>query len=161
MKTIECILIQVSIKNSKWLFACCYRLRSIHYKVLAEELVMAMDKISIFYDRYIVLGDFNESLDKKPVNMLMDIMDTVGASNIIHGPTCFKSPRGTLIDLVITPHKHSIKYHGHFDTGLSDFHHLIYVVLKSYTPKLLPCDITYRAYEGFNPENPFSCCKNI
>ncbi len=156
MKTIECIFIEVSITNSKWLFACCYRLPSIHYKVLKEELVKAMDNISIFYDRYMVLGDFNENLDKKPVNQLMDIMDTVGASNIIQGPTCFKSPSGTLIDLVITPNKRSIKSHCHFDTGLIDFHHLIYVVLKSYTPRLLPCGVTCMAYKGFIPENYIS-----
>ncbi len=103
-----------------------------------------------------VLCDFNENLDTKPVNQLIDITDTVCASYIIQGPTCFKPPRGTLIDLIITPNKQSIKSHGHFDTGLTDFHHLIYAVLKSFTRRLVPRKVTYRAYKGFNLENYLS-----
>ena len=47
-------------------------------------------------------------------------------SSLIHTPTCFKSASGRCIDLLITNCKHGCFNSKTFETGFSDFHHMVY-----------------------------------
>uniref|UniRef100_A0A7M5X3F0 Reverse transcriptase domain-containing protein n=1 Tax=Clytia hemisphaerica TaxID=252671 RepID=A0A7M5X3F0_9CNID len=74
-------------------------------------------------------------------------------SNVIKTKTCFKSEKGTCIDLILTNSKNLSKNSGTVETGLSDFHRLIYAVLKTKYTKLSPKIIKYRDYKNFNKNN--------
>ena len=51
-------------------------------------------------------------------------------SNLIRGPTCFKSANGSAIDLFLTTNKYLFQKTNSFETGISDHHHLIATVIK-------------------------------
>ncbi len=61
-------------------------------------------------------------------------MNTHAKHNIIKKPTCFENPDGTLVDVIVTSNKNRFLKSGSFNTGLSDFHHLIYGVLHTGFP---------------------------
>ena len=69
---------------------------------------------------------------------------------MINNNTCFKSHPGKCIDLVLTNKKYSFKNSGTFETGLSDFHHLIFTTLKIQYQKLPPTKITYRNLNNYS-----------
>ncbi len=73
-------------------------------------------------------------------------------SNIIKMPICFKTPVGTLLDVILTTNKYCYLSSGAFNTDLSDFHHLTYGVLRTGFPKSVPRQIKYRSYKTYNDE---------
>ena len=73
--------------------------------------------------------------------------------NHMKNKTCFKSEKGSCIDLILSNKKHSLQHTGTVDTGISDHHHLIYTMLKTTYTKLPPKKITYRVYKDFDREN--------
>jgi len=52
--------------------------------------------------------------------------------------------------LTLFSQKFSLQHTQTFDTGLSDFHHLISTELKSTYSKLPPRKVRYRSYKNFN-----------
>ena len=97
-----------------------------------------------------ILGDFNlEPTDPKISNFL-EINDM---TNIIKSKTCFKSKSGSCIDLILTNTPKNIKNKGTVETGLSDFHRLIFSMLKTKYTKLRPRIFKYRDYRNFHEEN--------
>ena len=69
---------------------------------------------------------------------------------MIRSPTCFKSPQGKCIDLMLTNSKHSFFGSQTFETGFSDFHHMIYTILKATYTMLPPKTIQCRDYSKFS-----------
>ena len=72
---------------------------------------------------------------------------------MIKTPTCFKSVHGRCIDLLLTNSKYSFKKSQSFETGFSDFHHMIYTILKTTYIKKEPKFIKYRNYEKFSHQD--------
>ena len=66
--------------------------------------------------------------------------------------TCFKSIRGTCIDLILTNRKSSFQLTNTLETGLSDFHHLIYTMFRCTYSKLPPVIQSFRNFKRFNVE---------
>ena len=73
-------------------------------------------------------------------------------ANVMKSKTCFKSKTGSCIDLIFTNTPKNVKNHGKVETGLSDFHRLIYSMLKTKYDKLPPKIIKYRDYSNFIEE---------
>jgi len=71
--------------------------------------------------------------------------------NHVNFNTCFKSAQGSKIDLILSNQKHSLQCTGCVDTGVSDFHQLVYTILKSTFTKLPPKRIVYRCFQNFVP----------
>ena len=69
---------------------------------------------------------------------LTSFMQSFNLFNLIKTNTCFKG-KGSCIDLILTNRKYCFKHSSTFETGLSDHHHLVYSMLK-----------TYRDYKNFN-----------
>ena len=98
-----------------------------------------------------MLGDLNMTLK---VKNLPHFTDTFSLDHLINEPTCFQGyPR--CIDLVITNRKSYLKNTCVTVTGISDFHELTAVSLKSQILKALPKIKTYRNYKTFD-ENRFN-----
>ena len=72
--------------------------------------------------------------------------------NIIKSNTCFKG-HGICIDLILSNSKYCFKYcfkySSAFETGLSDYHELIYPILKTTFKKEEPKLFKYRDYKKF------------
>ena len=98
----------------------------------------------------LVLGDFN--LDTSNA-ALSTFIENNGLYSMIKTATCFKSATGRCIDLMLTNRKHSFKGTQTFETGFSDFHHMIFTIMKLQYHKLPPKKIKYRDYRKFSEEN--------
>ena len=73
---------------------------------------------------------------------------------LIKTPTCFKSNRERCIDLINTNKQHSCFASQTVETSFSDFHNLVYTILKTTSVKLPPKKTKYRCHKRFS-ENKF------
>ena len=64
--------------------------------------------------------------------------------------TCWKSERGTCIDLILSNKTFSLQHTSTSEIGISDFHLLVYTMLKSTFVKLPSKRLLYRCYKRFN-----------
>ena len=62
--------------------------------------------------------------------------ETYHLIDIIKQPTCFKNPLNpSITDLFLINNANCFQKSSVFETGFSDFHKLIFIVMKSHTPK--------------------------
>ena len=73
--------------------------------------------------------------------------------SLIKTSTCFRSVNGRCIDLTLTNSKRSFQKSHSFETGFSDFHHMIYAILKTTHVKKEPKIIKYRSYKRFSNQD--------
>ena len=88
-------------------------------------------------------------LELRPAN---DTMDICGLTNMIKKPTCFKSPAGTLLDVILTASPKRVASVLNVDTAISDFHNLIAFSTKLHVPRTARTPIWYRSYKKFDEE---------
>ena len=70
--------------------------------------------------------------------------------NLVSQKTCFRNPENpSCIDLILINCSRSFQNTDVFETGLSDFHKLIFIILKQYYPKQKPKVVFYRRYKNF------------
>ena len=74
--------------------------------------------------------------------------------NIIKRKTCYKSQKGSCIDLIITSRQSLHQFSGVFETGISDHHLMVYTMLKSTYAKSEPKILRNFSYKDFTKE-PF------
>ena len=93
-----------------------------------HQVEKGLDMCSKFYERYMLLGDFNaEDSEPCPSQFLFEM----NAKNVVKEPTCYKSlSNQSCIDLVITNSSSSFRNIKAISTGLSDFHKMVITVLK-------------------------------
>ena len=64
-------------------------------------------------------------------------------------PTCFKNVNNpSIVDLILTTRNKGFYHTDVLETGLSDFHKLVFTILKSSYIKLKRKDITYRCFKS-------------
>ena len=104
------------------------------------------------------MGDLNidiSDITKDTCNYLSDLCDIFFLTNLINGKTCFKTQKGTSIDVLLTNRPRSFHKMGIFETGFSDHCKLIFSVFRSYFIRIPPKITEYRNYQNFN-ETVFS-----
>ena len=107
-----------------------------------------MDFYSQDYDNKVILADFN----LEPSNpSIVSFMNNQNLFNLVKSNTCFKG-EGSCIDLILTNRKYSFKNTCPFETGLGDYHHLIYFVMKTTLKSEEPKKFIYRDYSNFSSE---------
>ena len=87
-----------------------------------------------------------------------DLKDTYNLPNLVKSATCFKSSKGTLLDVLLTTKPKSFQKTFVCETGLSDHHELVATIFRSTFMKLPSKIIKYRSYKNFD-ENKF--CRNL
>ena len=80
----------------------------------------------------------------------MTTIDTFNLTNVVKTPTCFKTTRGILLDVLLTKKPISSQKTSVCKTGLSDCHKMIFEIFRSIFIRLPPKIIKYRNYKGFN-----------
>uniref|UniRef100_A0A7M5XFX2 Endonuclease/exonuclease/phosphatase domain-containing protein n=1 Tax=Clytia hemisphaerica TaxID=252671 RepID=A0A7M5XFX2_9CNID len=141
--------LEIRLRKDKLLVFNIYRPDRINIDLFFNTLSDAIHFYEVDYHNIIVIGDFNLDPTDPKVARFLELNDM---SNVMKSKTCFKSERGTCIDLILTNSKNSIKNTGIVETGLSDYHRLIYAMLKLKYTKLPPTIIKYRKYKNFNED---------
>ena len=142
---IQAIPIEINLRKSKWLILSIYRPPRTELSIFLENITKILDIYN--YDNILILGDFNiEAHDKR--------MDSFINSHSLYSmnkdATCFKSPNGTCIDLLLTNRKYSFFNTKTFETGMSDYHKMIFTMFKTKHVKLPPKYIRYRCYKNYS-----------
>ena len=99
------------------------------------------------YENLLLMGDFN--LQPSEV-ILTDFMENYELYSLVKVKTCFKSTQGSCIDLILTNTSSFFQKTDVFETGLSDFHLLVYTLFKSSYVRQPPKRIVYRNYSHFD-----------
>ena len=115
-----------------------------------EAICPTTNEYSAHYEHIVIFGDFNMSVENSHFQNLMQIYDL---SPLIKEPTCFQSHNPTCIHNLLTNQKAIFKLSRLFETGLSDHHKLISVVMKSGVFRGPPRKKVYRSYKKFDLEH--------
>ena len=100
-----------------------------------------------------IIGDLNINMScPSDADDLKDVMDMHGLHDLVQEPTCFKGKTPSLIDLVLTC-KRVVSTTINFDTGLSDFHNMVFFETKIHVALSQENVITYRSYKKVYDEN--------
>ena len=153
---IESICLELTLANRKWCICFIYRPPSFEKEISITEMTKYINQMNEKYENILIAGDLNIDLmnpNKTTENYFSDFIDTFDLRNIITQPTCYKSERGTLLDLILTNKPRSFQNTIVTETGLSDFHRLVSTMFKSTFEKLPPKELSYRSYKRFDKTN--------
>ena len=116
------------MRKKTWLLFGSYHSPGQSDEYFLHQVKKGLDMYSKFYERYILIGDFNAEESKPcPSQFLFEM----NAKNIVKEPTCYKSlSNPSCIGLVITNSSSSFQNTKTISTGLSDFHKMVITVLK-------------------------------
>ena len=91
---IEEIFVELNLRKKKWFLFGSYHLPSQSEEYFFHQVKKGLDMCSKFYERYMLIGDFNAE---------ESFLFEMNAKNIVKEPTCYKSlSNPSCIDLVIT-----------------------------------------------------------
>ena len=143
----QIVPVELNLRKQKWLIVSIYRPPRHDISQFISDLSKILDFYKPIYERVLVVGDFNsEPCDREIIEFINNHL----LYNHMHQKTCWKSSKGSCIDLILSNQKHSLQNTGTLETGLSDHHLLIYTMLKCKYYKLPPKTINYRSYKHFD-----------
>ena len=149
-KNMQVISIELHLKSSKWLLISIYRPEYVAPATFLCHLNKIIELHKKKSEKMIIIGDFN-MLETHPD--LKDFLEAHNLYNLIKGPTCFKSIQNpTAIDHILTNRKYSFIETQILETGLSDFHKMVFTCMKSTFVKLPAKKLSYRDYKNFDKD---------
>ena len=80
---------------------------------------------------------------------MLSLMNNENLINLVKGNTCFKG-KGSCIDLISTNRRYFFKHISSTETGLSDLHHLVSLMMKTTFEKEESKVLVYRDYKNFS-----------
>ena len=151
-KDYQVLFVELNLRKQKWLLFIIYRnpSSSINLDQYLQFLSDAFDMYSSTYDNILIAGDFNA--EPSSAN-LKTFLETHALYSHINENTCFKSEKGSCIDLILSNQKYSFQHSGTVETGISDYHSMIYTMFKAKFKKTEPKVIKYRDYKNFSLVN--------
>ena len=153
-KSTETICIELLMYKKKWCVIFTYRLSKCNKKVLFQELSKTVSSVS---DNILVAGDLNIDVSRSKRlndNHLSEMIDTFKITNLVKNPTCFKTARGTLLEVLLTNKLNSWQKTGVCEAGLSDCHKMVFASFRLTFIRLTCKIIKHGNYIGFD-ENIF------
>ena len=94
-----------------------------------------------------VIGDLNPEVN---LECMKHFCETYNLSSLIKVPTCYKNPeKPSSIDLLLTTRPKSFQNSSVVETGLSDFHKMAVIVMKTIFEKLKPRVSYFRNWNEF------------
>ena len=117
---------------------------------------MTLNKALNEYSNLLLAENLNINtlrLNSDSSNHLSDLNDAFSLSNLGTDSTCFKSNKGSVIDLMLTNKPKSFYKSHSFVTGLSDCHKLIENILRTSFQKFPPKFVIYRNQKNFHESN--------
>ena len=130
-KPIEAFFFELNLHKKKWLVCCSYNPNKSNISRHLDTLRKSLDLYSAHYENTILIGDFNVSIDDPHME---SFCESYRFKSLIKDPTCFKNPESpSCIDLILTNNPYSFQNSWVIETGLSDFHKMIVLVMKTIT----------------------------
>ena len=150
--TIEHIVLELIMKKEKVFIVLAYRPPSHPVEPLTALLSCVIDKCLIECKTVYVMGDLNVNCITES-HALTELFETFDLSNIVKGPTCFKSVTNpSLVDVILTNTPARVLSHVNTDIDVSDFHNLVCVITRMHAPKTQTRVITYRSYKRMDDQ---------
>ena len=107
----------------------------------------ALNTFSISYNHITLIGDFNMTPENKSLTYFNN---SSNFQHLISEPTCFKSIKPSQIDHILTNHKKSFMKSSTMETGISDFHKMIFTIIKYTFTKGKAKTLYYRNLKNIN-----------
>ena len=143
---IEVIVVEINMKKRKWVLIGFYNPHKDKIRDHLDSIGTLLNELSIKYDNFILIGDFNSEMHEEPMNIFCT---TYNLKNLVKEPTCFKNiDNPSCINLILTNKPLHFQIITVVDTGISDFHKLTLTIIKSILPKLEI--FHYRNYKNFD-----------
>ena len=139
-------------------FICLPSSKLLKNSVFFEEIYVTLNKALNEYDNLLLAGDLNINTwrpTSDSSNHLSDLNDTFSLTNLVTDSTCFKSNKGSLIDLMLNNKPKSFYKSHSFVTGLIGCHKVIVNILRTLFQKLPPKFVIYRNQKNFHESNFF------
>ena len=147
-RTNESRFVQLNLKRTKWLISYSNKPNKSNIYSHLESLSRNLDLFSSKYENYLVVSDFNVSVEEANIK---NLCESFSLKNLIKDPTCYKNPNNpSCVDLMFTNKARRFQRSCVFETGLSDFHKMTITVLKMQFRKLEPKVVSYRNYKIFS-----------
>ena len=146
---IQVITVNLDMRLRKWLLIFIYRNPEQNLIYFLDSLTKIIYYYSLDFENFIIIGDFNEDISNSNMNFFLSVHSL---KSLISSPTCFKSADGRCIDLILTNKPNLLFNTGTCETGISDYHHVIFTVFRSSFVKLKPKIVKYRSYKDFTPD---------
>ena len=102
---------------------------------LTEEIIRTLNHYIPSYDNILLLGDLNMTTENLHLNNLMQIFNL---NALVKTPTCYQLHNRACIDNILTNRKALLKLSKTFETGLSDHHKSISIIMTSGRVKGFP-----------------------
>ena len=144
---IQILPIELNLNSKKCLLLPIYKPPKHQDDYFREHLSKVVDSSSKTYDNILTTGDFN--LEENSPTM-RTMMNDHNLTSLIQTPTCFKSEDERCIDLILTNRKSGYFNTKTFETGFSDFHHMVYTNLRTTYIRLPPRITKFRSYRKFS-----------
>ena len=138
---IEEIFVQLNLRKKKWLIFGSYNLPSQSDEYFFHQVKKGLDMCSKFYERYMLIGDFNA---EESQSCLSQFLFEMNAKNIVKKPIYYRSlSNPSYIDLVITNSSSSFQNTKAISTLLSDLHKMVITVSKQTFQGSSPKELVY------------------
>ena len=145
---IKALFLEINLRHTKWLFCECYHPPFQNDAYFYQNLSYCLDLFSKKYTNFFLAGDFNS---EEAETVLSEFLNSHDAKNMVKEKTCFKNmSNSSCVDLLISNKEKCFKSATIIDTGLSDFHKMVLVVLKKKFETAKPKVISYRDYRHFH-----------
>ena len=126
---IEHICLEINLNKQKWFPVATYNPPNSSNESFQNSLIKIIDKASPNYENLVIIGELNLTPDNPH---LKAICSTLGLSNLIKEPACFKpNCNPSSIDGILTNHKMQFKHSKAIETSISDYHKMILTAWKS------------------------------
>ena len=148
---IEGFSVEINLRNKKkWLLSCSYNPKKTSLSNHITKLSKSLDLFTTKYERSLFLGDFNVGMEDSSTKTFCS---NFNLNSMINRPTCYKNPdKPTCIYLILTNCRGSFQNSCVIETGLSDSHKMIVMLMKTSYRKIEPRVINYRDYKSFSNE---------
>ena len=122
---VQVIPIEVNLKQRKLLVVSIYRSPKQMLANFLSSITDLLDHYLKTYEDFIVIDEFNESETSPALDSFLEEQKCTNIKN----KTCFKSVKGSGIDLNLTSRPSLHQFKNVFQTGISDHYLLIYTML--------------------------------
>ena len=115
--------------------------------ILLKSTFKRLNKLNEAYETLFLLRDYNLTHEEESI---AEFFNLCNLKNLAKQNACFKnSDKPSCIDLILTNSPRSLQNMVTFETGISDFHKLTFVILKQHFPKQKPKVNIHRQYQNF------------
>ena len=130
---VEALYVEVKLRKQKWLISC-YNANKSKISQHMEASDKNMDLYSSTYQNFIFLGDFHAGMEH---STLKDFCNLYSLTSFINKPTCWENhSKPICIDLIPTNRPALFQNTNVFETGLSDFHKMVVIIMETTFRKL-------------------------